>query len=88
MNDDVETLVNNHADLRRSAIRRVEARKKKRHLQKLMLHITLFAVLAACMVILGKIGAVHCLLAAFIYAVSAMAACFTLGMYVATLLRK
>ena len=86
--EDVEFMVNNHADVRSYAIRRAEARRKKRQHKRMLLSIAAFALVALCMVILGKAGAVHQMLAAFIYATSAMAACFTLGMYVAMLIRK
>ena len=86
--NDVETLVNNHADLRSRAILRAEARRRKRQLRKMLLQVAAFAVIALCMVILGKIDVIPSIFAAFIYAMSAMAACFTMGMYVATLIKK
>lgn len=84
---DFESLVNHNADVRTYARRRAEARKRKRQLQKMVLCIVALAAIAACMVILGSIGVIPCTFAAFIYGSTAMGACFTLGLYVSTLLK-
>ena len=86
--NDVEFMVNNNADVRRYAIRRAAALKKKRQLQRMLLCIGALAATAICGVILGTIGAVHSVLAAVISVMSVMTACFTLGMYAAKVIRK
>ena len=86
--NDVELLVNNNDDVRRYVRRRTEARRRKHQLQKQALCIAGFAVTAGCMVLLGSIGAIPSILAAFVSAVTAMATCFTLGLLVATLIRN
>lgn len=86
--NDVEVLVNNHADVRSYAIRRAIAQRKKRQLKKLVLWICAFAASALCALILWVNGAVHDTLAALMMVASSMAGCFTLGLYVAKVNRK
>lgn len=80
--NDFEKIVNTNADLRRFALARKHARKRKRRCTMMLSCIGALALVALTTVICGSFGAVHSLLAVIISVTSTMAACFMLGLYI------
>ena len=79
--DEFERIVNKNADVRNFAREREANQKKDRRLKMMFVCICTLALIAISTVIFGAIGAVHCLLATVVSVISAMAACFALGLY-------
>ena len=78
---DFERIVNKNADVRSFAREREANQKRDRRLKMMLVCICALAFVAISTVIFGAIGAVHYLLAAVVSVISAMAACFALGLY-------
>lgn len=79
--NDFERIVNKNADVRSFAREQATARKRVLRLKMMLACICTLALVAISTVFFGAIGAVHCVLATVVSVISAMAACFALGLY-------
>ncbi len=86
--NDFESIVNRSADARRLARARAIAKKRERRLKAMLNGICALALISICTVILCATGAIHSVLAWIVSVISAMAACFALGLYVEMVRRR
>ena len=86
--NDFESIVNENADLRWLTRAQAIAKKRERRLKAMLNGICALALISICTIILCAIGAIHSVLASIVSVISAMVACFALGLYVEMVRRR